>query len=69
MYKEIGLLKNNQKPKINFRCGVLYIIKALNSDSSVYKIGKHQICHKDLQVIIQVMQIILFLNLLYQSKT
>jgi phage anti-repressor protein len=40
MYKKIGLLKINQKPKINTRGGVIYIIKALNTDETLYKIGK-----------------------------
>ena len=40
MYKQIGILKNNQKPKLNITGGIIYIIKALDSDDSLYKIGK-----------------------------
>lgn len=40
MYKEIGLLKINQKPKTYVKGGVLYILRALNTDASLYKIGK-----------------------------
>jgi phage anti-repressor protein len=38
--KQLGLLKTNQKPKINKKGGVIYIIKALNSDLNVYKLGR-----------------------------
>ena len=38
LYKKLGLLKANQKPKIDKSGGVIYIIRALNSDDSVYKI-------------------------------
>lgn len=41
MYKEIGLLKYNQKPKTKLpKGGVLYILEAQNSTSDLYKIGK-----------------------------
>lgn len=40
MHKEIGLLKVNQKPKSNIKGGVLYILRALNTDVTLYKIGK-----------------------------
>ena len=40
MYKTIGLLKNNQKPKLNIKTGVLYIIEAQNTDVTLYKLGK-----------------------------
>jgi phage anti-repressor protein len=42
MYKQIGILKKNQKPKINVKSGVLYVIKAQNNEinESLYKIGK-----------------------------
>ena len=40
LYNEIGLLKNNQKPKLDIKGGVIYIIKALNSDTTLYKLGK-----------------------------
>jgi phage anti-repressor protein len=40
VYKELGLLKTNQRPKINKRRGVIYILKALNSTVTLYKIGK-----------------------------
>lgn len=37
---QIGLLKTNQKPKVNVKGGVIYVVKALNSNESVYKLGK-----------------------------
>ena len=40
IYGELGLLKKNQKPKYNPKGGVLYIIKALNTNATLYKIGK-----------------------------
>jgi len=40
MYKKIGLLQINQKPKLNIKGGVIYILKALNSDITLYKLGK-----------------------------
>lgn len=45
MQKQIGILKNNQKPKINVKGGVLYILEAQNADDAfnekkLYKIGK-----------------------------
>ncbi len=40
LYKELGLLKNNQKPKVNPKKGVVYIIKALNSTTNIYKLGR-----------------------------
>jgi len=40
MYKQIGILQNNQKPKLNITGGIIYIIKALDSNDSLYKIGK-----------------------------
>jgi phage anti-repressor protein len=40
MYKKIGLLEINQKPKTNIKRGVIYILKALNSDVTLYKLGK-----------------------------
>jgi phage anti-repressor protein len=40
MYKKIGILENNQKPKVNISGGVIYILKALNSDVTLYKLGK-----------------------------
>ncbi len=40
MRKEIGLLKINQKPKTKIKGGVLYILRALNTDDILYKIGK-----------------------------
>lgn len=42
MYQEIGLLKQNQKSKVNINGGVLYIIKAMNTSDTLYKIGKTQ---------------------------
>ena len=40
MYRKIGLLEKNQKPKVNINGGVIYILKALNGDVSLYKLGK-----------------------------
>jgi phage anti-repressor protein len=40
LYKELGLLKKNQKPKTQTKKGVIYILKALNSSANVYKIGR-----------------------------
>lgn len=41
LHKELGLLKNNQKPKQkNKKGGVIYIIEAMNSDITLYKLGK-----------------------------
>lgn len=40
MYRKIGLLEKNQKPKVNVNGGVIYILKALNSEASLYKLGK-----------------------------
>lgn len=37
---KIGLLKTNQKPKINTKGGVIYILRALNTDETLYKLGK-----------------------------
>lgn len=33
-------LENNQKPKINFNKKIIYIFRALNTDLTLYKIGK-----------------------------
>jgi phage anti-repressor protein len=40
MYKKIGILENNQKPKLNVNGGVIYILKALNTNATLYKLGK-----------------------------
>jgi phage anti-repressor protein len=40
MYKKIGLLEKNQKPKTNIKGGVIYILRALNMDVTLYKLGK-----------------------------
>ena len=40
LQKEIGLLRINQKQKLNIKGGVVYILKALNDNTSVYKIGR-----------------------------
>jgi phage anti-repressor protein len=49
MYKKIGLLENNQKPKINILGGVVYILRALNTDATLYKLGKSEDLKKRLQ--------------------
>lgn len=40
MYKKIGLLKVNQKPKVNVKGGVIYVLRALNTEETLYKLGK-----------------------------
>lgn len=40
LYKKIGLLETNQKPKLYIKSGVIYIIRALNTDVTLYKLGK-----------------------------
>jgi hypothetical protein len=40
MSQKIKQLENNQKPKINSNKKIIYIFKALNSDLTLYKIGK-----------------------------
>jgi phage anti-repressor protein len=42
MYKEIGLLKTNQKPKVKVIGGIVYIIKALNINTNAKKLGKSE---------------------------
>ena len=40
MNKKIQQLENNQKPKINPTKKIIYVFRALNSDLTLYKIGK-----------------------------
>ena len=40
MNKKIEQLENNQKPKINTNKKIIYIFRALNTDLTLYKIGK-----------------------------
>lgn len=46
LYRKIGLLEKNQKPKINIKGGVIYFFEALNNiklthlEEKLYKIGK-----------------------------
>lgn len=40
LLKQIGILKNNQKPKCDIKGGVIYIIKAQHTDITLYKLGK-----------------------------
>lgn len=40
MNKKIQQLENNQKPKINSGKKIIYVFKALNTDLTLYKIGK-----------------------------
>jgi len=40
MNKKIQQLENNQKPKINPTKKIIYVFKALNTDLTLYKIGK-----------------------------
>ena len=39
MLKKIGLLETNLKPKNDIMGGVIYILRALNSDTTLYKLG------------------------------
>jgi phage anti-repressor protein len=49
MYKKLGLLEVNQKPKVNVVGGVVYILKSLNTDVTLYKLGKSDDLKKRLQ--------------------
>jgi hypothetical protein len=40
MNKKIEQLENNQKPKINSNKRIIYVFRALNTDLTLYKIGK-----------------------------
>jgi hypothetical protein len=40
MNKKIDQLENNQKPKINANKKIIYVFRALNTDLTLYKIGK-----------------------------
>ena len=40
MYKKIGLLEINQKSKTKIKGGVIYILRAMNTDVTLYKLGK-----------------------------
>jgi hypothetical protein len=40
MNKKIEQLENNQKPKINPSKKIIYVFRALNTDLTLYKIGK-----------------------------
>ena len=40
MEKKIKQLENNQKPKINTNKKIIYVFRALNTDLTLYKIGK-----------------------------
>ena len=46
LYRKIGLLEKNQKPKINIKGGVIYFFEALNNikltelEEDLYKVGK-----------------------------
>jgi hypothetical protein len=40
MSKKIEQLENNQKPKINTNKKIIYVFRALNTDLTLYKIGK-----------------------------
>lgn len=40
LLKQIGVLKKNQKSDINIKGGVIYVIKALNSNETLYKLGR-----------------------------
>lgn len=40
MNKKIKQLENNQKPRINPIKGIIYVFRALNTDLTLYKIGR-----------------------------
>lgn len=40
--KRIGVLENNQKPKLNPKSGVIYVLKTDHDINNIYKIGKTQ---------------------------
>lgn len=40
IYKQIGILENNQKPKLDVKGGLIYILEAQNSTTTLYKLGK-----------------------------
>ncbi len=40
MYKQIGILETNQRPKQNIIGGVVYILEAQNTNATLYKLGK-----------------------------
>lgn len=40
IYKQIGILEKNQKPKQNIKGGIIYILEAQNSTTTLYKLGK-----------------------------
>jgi phage anti-repressor protein len=40
LLKQIGLLKTNQKPKVDVGGGMVYILLAMNTDVTAYKIGR-----------------------------
>jgi len=47
MYKKIGILEQNQKPKLDIKKGVIYILEAQNTDTTLYKLGKSEDIKKD----------------------
>lgn len=49
LYKQLGILKTNQRPKNFKNGGVVYILKALNSEIDLYKIGKSKNLKKRLR--------------------
>ncbi len=40
MYKQIEILETNQKPKLNIKGGIIYVLEAQNSTTTLYKLGK-----------------------------
>ena len=58
MNKKIEQLENNQKPKINSTKKIIYVFKALNTDLTLYKIGKTINSKQDYQIIILLWQMI-----------
>ena len=40
MMNKIEQIENNQKPKINTTKIIIYVFRALNTDLTLYKIGK-----------------------------
>jgi phage anti-repressor protein len=62
--KEVKVLKNNQKPKVNSKGGVIYILKSIKDIDGIYRIGKtkkfkerknvHDSSHPDVMEIIMI---------------
>lgn len=38
--KKVGILEQNQKPKINPKCGVIYVIRSSKTTEDIFKLGR-----------------------------